>query len=313
MSPTSVIPQYDPLIVDGKPVGKLKASWLLFKETWRFLLADVELLLIPIITTILTIVLFGLLIAVTVLTGMWSGLGESEALSLREIGLLFLGYVVFAFTFALSQAAIIHTVVVRTNGGNASLSDSVSFAFSHWFSLFTWSLITSTVGVILDQISQRSQLLGKVVASLLGAGWAVLTYFVIPAMVVDGHSPFKSVKQSAVLFRQVWGETVVSNISLGLTFFVAHIVAILSAFGLVLVALALDSILLIVIIFTGYIIAFFALAIINSAMNGVLRALLYIYASSATLPSNFNPQLLEKVLLRQNRAPVAPIAQTNTV
>ncbi len=285
----------------GEPVGRIKAGWILFKETWRFLMLDKELLLIPIVTGVLNLLLFGVLITLIVLT---TDILASEN-SLVSIGFLFLCYVIGAFTLALAQAATAHTVYTRAHGGDATLGESLKVAFSHWGSLFLWSLITSTVGIVLRVISERSEILGKIVAMIFGAVWAVLTYFVVPAMVISNHSAFQSIGTSARVFKQTWGEAFVSNISYGLVFLGLHLLAICSLGGLAFFFFA-SGIEILAFVSLGFLLVWFlVMGLIASAMSGILRTLLYIYATEQTVPTNFNPELLEKMLVRKNTQPGA--------
>ena len=195
-----------------------------------------------------------------------------------------------------------HTVYTRIHGGNATLGQSLKTAFSHSATLFVWALITSTVGIILQNISQRSQLLGKIVAGLLGAGWAVVTFFVIPAVVITKKSAFDAIPHSLSTFRRTWGETLVSNIGLGVAFFLMYLVAIAAVVGLIIGGVQLgNSWLIIVAIVLGVAWIIFA-SLAQSALQGILKTLLYVYATEDRVPSNFNSELLEAMLVRQKPA-----------
>lgn len=290
-----------PIIVNGKKIGRWRASILLFRESWRFLSADKELMLIPLITMVLNLALFGLLflLAATVSRSLGVPVFTGDNLSNLDYFFLFCFYVIGAFTLAIAQAATVHTVYTRIHGGNATLGESLKTAFSHSSTLFVWALITSTVGVILQNISQRSQLLGKIVAGLLGAGWAVVTFFVIPSVVITKKSAFDAIPHSLSTFRRTWGETLVSNIGLGIAFFLMYLVAITAVVGLIIGGVQLqNSFLIIVAIILGVAWIIFA-TLAQSALQGILKTLLYVYATEDRIPSNFNSELLEAMLVRQ--------------
>ena len=278
----------------GEPVGRIKAGWILFTETWRFLMMDKELLVIPIVVGVLNIILFGLLVLAVV---MFSGLAESDAASLA---FLFVCYVVGAFTLSLAQAATANTVYVRARGGDATLLQSLSVAWSHAGSLLLWSMITATVGLLLRIISERSELLGKIVAALLGSAWAVLTYFVVPAMVISKHSAFGSIGTSARVFKQTWGESLVSNISYGLVFLGLYLVVLVPVGVLAYLAMSANVPVLLFVSIGLLVVWFVLMSLVASAMSGILRTLLYIYATEQSIPANFNQELLEKMLARKN-------------
>lgn len=289
-----------PIMIGGQKIGRLRASFLLFKEAWRFLRTDKELLFVPILSLIFSLVLFGIWTTIITLAGgsVIDFVSEERAMQMSEYVYMFGVYVIAAFSLALAQAIIVHIVYVRAHGGNASLADGMARAFANIGPLFIWSLITSTVGVILRTISERSALVGKIVTALLGAAWAILTFFVIPIMILDKKSAFSAIPTSAQLFKKTWGETLVANVTLGVVFMVAHLVVLASFIGLLIYAgSTLNSILLIVSI-VGVVMWLVIATIVHSALEGILKTLLYIYAAENVVPSNFNKELLESMLVR---------------
>ncbi|MEY2665482.1 MAG: hypothetical protein RLZZ480_587 [Candidatus Parcubacteria bacterium] len=296
-----------PIIINGQRIGKLRASWLLLKEAWRYLQADKELLAIPLISAILGIILLGAIITGFLLS---SGLEaivpkEGQGLTLLQTGFVFGIYIVCAFSAAIGQAGISNTVFTRAHGGNATLGNSLKVAFAHWPSLFLWSVITSTVGVVLNSIAERSKLLGKIVVALLGSAWSVLTYFVVPAMVIDKKSAFASIGTSTSVFKRTWGETLVSNITLGAAFLIIHVAALCLFIGVVVLSIVLDVPIVTLPAFVLYFIWLFLAVLTSSALDGILRTLLYIYASESTYPPNFNSELLSQMLVRATPVPTA--------
>jgi hypothetical protein len=307
-----------PVIVGGRQVGKFKASWLLFKETWRFLMADKELLLLPVISITLNLLLLSIIVAAFAFS---SGLDsllpvEGEPFSYAQWGFIFCCYVVGAFSLALGQAGISHTVFARAHGGDATLSESLKIALSHAQTLFLWSIITSTVGLVIQFVSERSSFLGKLVTSLLGAAWSVLTYFVVPAMVIDKKDAFASISTSGQVFKKTWGETFISNISLTLVFLGIHIFSFMAFLGFLITSSSFTESAFAIFITVGiYLLWVLALVLISSTMNGILKTLLYIYASEQSRPVNFNRELLGQILVRstvQNGEYAVPLQHSQT-
>lgn len=286
-----------PLTLNGQPVGRFRAGWILLKETWRFMMLDKELLFVPVIASFL----FGI-----VIVGIMSVLRDPTTVP-NEIpttfALLFMAYVSAAFIAALSQAVISHIVYIRAHGGDANLGQGFTRALTHSFSLFVWSMITSTIGLIINIISGRSEILGRIVASILGATWRVLTYFVVPAMVIDNVSAFASIPKSVSVFKQTFGETIVSNISYRLIFFLIFLLQIVLGVGLTITALIAEREVLAVLILLVFMGCIVLTLFILSVFSGILVTLLYIYATEGAAPNNFNPELLEKMLA--HRQPIS--------
>ena len=290
-----------PVSIGGKRIGKLRASYLLFKESWRFLARDKEMLLIPLVATVLNLFLCGIVVTVAAIAARASGtpLFTGDVLTGLDYAFIFCFYVVGAFTLAISQAGIINTVYTRIHGGDATLGQSLKVAFSHSGSLLVWSAITSTVGLILNAIAERSALIGKIITGLIGAGWNVVTFFVIPAMVIDHKSAFASIPHSLAVFKHTWGETLVSNISLGVFFFAAHMLVLLSFVGIIIMGVSTSSLALIILAIIGAVLWLILASLVQAALSGVLKTLLYVYATERIVPQNFNAELLEAMLAKR--------------
>src|SRR5206468_30808 len=67
--------------------------------------------------------------------------------------------------------------------------------------------------------------IGALVAGLLGMAWNVMTFFVLPVLVVEGVGPFAAVKRSCAVLKAAWGEALVANFGTGLLMFLFTLVA----------------------------------------------------------------------------------------
>lgn len=289
-----------PIVVGGKRIGRIRASFLLLTETFRFFWSDKEMLLVPIIATVAQLFLIGLVfVTVIVPAGLFLETTETsaQAISPLEYLYLFIFYVIGAFTVASSQAVITHIVYTRVRGGNASLGDGLAMVPKHFFSLLVWACITSTVGLLLRSIAERSQLLVKVLVALLGAAWSVLTYFVVPAIVIDNKSVLGAISHSGGVFKRTWGETLVSNTSLSLAITLSFIGLIVVLGGVLFVTGG--SVEALIICGVIFIVAILVATIVGSILSSVLRTLLYVYANEQIIPANFNKELLENILVRK--------------
>jgi len=48
--------------------------------------------------------------------------------------------------------------------------------------IFGWAVLAATVGMILNMIEEKSEFIGRLVASILGGLWTVATYLVVPTL-----------------------------------------------------------------------------------------------------------------------------------
>ncbi len=285
-----------PIIIEGKQVGKFRASFLLFKETFRFLLADKEMMWVPIITGIIQMFFIGTFV---VLFDLGTVFSETEVITGAQYGYVLVLYIICAFTIAYAQATIAHIVYTRIHGGDATLGEGIKVAGAHASALFVWACITSTIGLLLRMVAERSQLLARIFIALLGAMWSVLTYFVVPAIIIDKKSPFAAIRHSGSVFKRTWGETLVTNISFGFVFLVAIFALVFVLIGFIF--LAGGSPLSMFIGIGVFLVSIFGLVLLSSVLDSVLRTLLYVYASEQVIPQNFSKELLEGMLVRKNK------------
>lgn len=295
------------IIIDGKRIGRFRASRLLFSEAFRFFRADKEMILLPIVG-FSVLCMFIAIVALTLnyyTPGYFEALPEGDGSS-RPYGyvLVFMIYIAAAFAVSWMQAAIVHIVSVRAHGGDASFSDGVRVACSHWSALLLWSFITSTVGIILRMIAERSQILGRILVGLLGAVWSVVTYFVVPSLVLGKRSAFDALYDSKDVFTRTWGETFVINVSFsivlvfGFLLYVCVLVGLLIAFGGNLAFTVVFPIFLVL--------GIIGFVLMSAVLDGVLRTLLYLYASEGIVPTNFNRELLDQILIRKSTIQTPP-------
>lgn len=139
-------------------------------------------------------------------------------------GLIFLYYLINFFVIVFFNAALIHCAIKVLDGEETSVQDGLSFAFSRIEKIFAWSVLSATVGTLL-QLLQNMGKIGEFVASLLGIAWSVLTFFVVPVLVYEDKGVFESVRQSGRLMKQKWGESLAANVSFGLFHFLGIVAA----------------------------------------------------------------------------------------
>ena len=133
-------------------------------------------------------------------------------------------------------------------------------------------------------------------------------------MILDKKSAFSAIPTSAQLFKKTWGETLVANVTLGVVFMVAHLVVLVSFIGLLIYAGSTPNGVLLIVSIVGVIVWLVIATIVHSALEGILKTLLYIYAAENVVPSNFNKELLESMLVR-NPSSVMPnfVVQNPTI
>lgn len=259
------------------------------------------------------VLLFGILMVTLLVTGMIDALQNDSALAVQGTIFIFGSYLITAFVVALSRAMVVHTVAKRAENRDATIGQSFRVALRHAPALFVWAIISATVGMVLRTITERFDKLGRIITAFLGAAWGVLTYFVVPAIVLDNKSAIKAVSHSGSVFKKTWGESLITNISLGLVFFVIHLVAALVFFGIFVLSAKVGLPVILILSGVAYLIFLFAAIAVQQVLESIIVTLLYVYATTEVAPANFNPELLEAIVARTGAIPSSvalPVAST---
>ena len=264
-------------------MNRIHRTWELAKVSWSVLQADKELLLLPIMSAICSILVSASFFIPLVVLPQF--LADEPSVVLYVF--LFLFYVVNYFVVIFVNPALISAATTRLQGGQPTLRDGLAFAWENVGSIRQWAAVAATVGLILRTIEERVGWLGKVVISILGAAWSIATYFVIPVMVYEKLGPIDAIKSSAAMFKKTWGERAMSSISFGLLYFVLALPAVL----VVIVAASLGTALFVMALVLAAI-YLLTLAVISAALNGIFVAALYQYAHTGQAAGPFTPDVM---------------------
>ena len=141
------------------------------------------------------------------------------------------------------------------------------------------------MGLVLRMIEERSNLVGKIVAGLVGMAWSLTSFLVVPILVIENERPISALKRSSAMLKKTWGEQLIGNFSFGLIFLL------LALPGVLLMALgaAANSISLIVV----SVLYFIVIALAQSALQGIFQAALYLYMRDGEAPDGFEASALQ--------------------
>lgn len=275
-----------------KKIGKFKISKMMVKESWNLFKQDKEMMLFPILSTITSLFIIGIIFLFFFffsLGGSFEALesyGESQ--SSVDYIYLFIIYFLSFFVALFFQAGVLGIAHGRLNNRDLGFKDGMTIAFSKIGKIFVWSVVAASVGVILRFLSERVKLVGKIVIGIMGAAWGILTFFIAPILILDDLSLKDSLKKSAFIIKKTWGETIIINVGMGLYFaflgFLGVIVFILSLFTANPIIIIGMLILLVI-----YLIL---LAVVSSTLSIIFKLVLYEYANTGITPQGFSNQVL---------------------
>ena len=227
--------------------------------------------------------------------------GESAEADLAAAGFFLILYVVVTLTANFCSAAFYSEIFRCLKGErDVSIARGFRFAAGRLGPLILWSLLSSTVGVILRMLSGRN---GRSwIFKPLWFAWSVASCFAIPVLVADTAlvNPFRALKRSGSVINRTWGEALIGFAGLKILLWAAAAAWILLLFGLfagfrtwpaclpVFIAAACAGTIL-----------FGIFAYMIGAADTVYRATLFLYAEEGIFPDGFDSDDLNGAFIRE--------------
>ncbi len=274
-------------------MGRFGHSWSLFKTSFGVIKQDKELLVLPIMSFIASLVAIGGVVGVGFLAGIFPTVTtEDGSIDPVAAALGFSSYILLAFVQVYFHAATVAGANERLGGGDPTLGSALGKANKHIGRLFLWSLVVATVNIILQAVRERSPALMRFVIGLVGTAWNLATYFVVPILLFEDKGIGGGLKGSGSYFKKTWGETIAGEVGIG---FAAGVITILLLIGGALTSFALFTVLGIPGLIAGIgvtVLAIVISSIIFSVASAVYKTALYRFASGAGASGPFDAQML---------------------
>lgn len=277
--------------------GKISNTFGVMCAAWNVLQKNKQLLIFPLLSGICWLLVVGSFVLPVVLTKSWRPptAAATQTQQVLYYGVIFLFYLCNYFVIIFFNAATTACAVRSLQGQAAGLGDGLREAGNCLHLILGWALVSATVGLLLKTIENRSEKIGQIVVSLLGVAWSVVSYLVVPILVIERKSPIAALKDSTRLVQKTWGAQVVGGFSFGLINFLlilpAFLIVLLGIIGAgaghpiglaISIGVAVVWVLLVV--------------LIASALQNIFRTALYLYTRDGQV-AGFSDELLAGALL----------------
>jgi hypothetical protein len=280
---------------------RIKRGWALTKKSWALLNGHRSLIRFPIYgavaTTLLAVVFLG--------PGLYllddGSLGG--AIPLLVIGVYVLSVVGFYFSVGLAACA---DMIFR--GQEATVADGLAVARERFSQICGWAAISTAISVVMGVLENQGGVFGDIAARLVGMAWSLVTFLAVPVIAIEGTGPVETLKRSAAMFRERWGQQITGNVAIGGIIFLAGLLpaAILIGGGIVLWSSA--SFLGALLVVTGALVLAIAM-LVSRALSGIFGVALYRYALEGEAVGGFTQEELESAVKpkkgRRNAPPTA--------
>lgn len=213
-------------------------------------------------------------------------------------GLVILGGYLAALVNTLFQAGLTVSAAAELEGGSSSLGHGLGTAFGRLGRLVRWAFVSAVVGALVGLIRGNGNgglaeiIFRSVLAAAAGVMWQLITYFVMPAMMLDDLGMINAIKKSAVTFKERWGTQLSGGVRIGgLIGLVAILPAMIAIVAGALLTTAGSWALGLPLAIIGVVVLLVA-GLILSAIRGVFSVVLYRYATQGVVEGGFTEQQL---------------------
>ncbi len=207
----------------------------------------------------------------------------SHPLTLSQYLWLAPAYMAITFVIVFFNCGLAACANAHFSGQRPTLGFGLRHAAARVVPILAWSLLTATVGFLLNAIERRASWAGKIAVWLFGFAWGLATYLVIPVLIAEDRGAFGSLRRSSQLVRDTWGDQLVAELRFGWRFIILFIP------GIVLGAIGANGYPIVLPLAAAWFIV--GIAVISAA-KGVFEVALYRYAALNETPADWSPEFL---------------------
>jgi hypothetical protein len=261
------------------------------RSSWNVLRQDKALVVFPIMSALACTVVTALFLLPLARSGYVPVRGHLLDQGHGRLLTLYLAFVANNFVMIFFNAGLTTCAFMQFAGERPTVGQGLSAAWARLPQIAAWALFAGTVGWALRVLEERVHLLGRIVVAIIGVGWNVATFFVVPVLLVEQLGPLDAFRRSAAVMRERWGEVMGGDVGLGAVSLVMQ----LPGIGLVAAAIlgTAHPMTLRVTLGVAGVLAMIVAATVAATLRGIFVAGLYRYAVTGEQTAGF-----EKTMLR---------------
>ncbi len=274
---------------------RISRGWKMTRLGVEVVRADPELMVYTFLSALFSLVAIGAAISgsvgLDVIASDSECVGEEcgSELIFAHMAIWFVFYLLVSVITVFWNAAIIASAHERLSSGtNPRFFYGIGQAMKCLPQILIWGVIAGTVGLFVQALeglahSEDSPVPLRIVAGLasfiIGIAWWIVTFFVIPMIVLERAGVLDGMSRSTELFKRTWGEDVASHIGTGMLMVLSMLLLFCVSVPLMMVG-EVGFILGMVILSVGllFMVLFF------STVEAVNRASLFYYAKTGQAP-----------------------------
>jgi hypothetical protein len=284
-------------------MSRIRRGWALTKKSWGLLKEHPELIRFPIYGAVATV----LLAIVTLGPGLY--LFEQDVLAgaipLVVIGVYVLSVVGFYFSVALAAAAD----MIFRGQADVTVADGLAVARSRFSQICGWAALSTVISLVMGLLENQGGIGGQIAARLVGMAWALVTFLAVPVIAIEGTGAVATLKRSASIFRERWGQQITGNVAIGAAVGLLGILPSALLIGIGIAVWSSASFVGALLVIVGAIGLAISL-LISKALSGIFGVALYRYATEGQAVGGFTAEELESAVKAKKGGRKAPPTAT---
>lgn len=272
-------------------VGRIRRGWELTKTSWGVLRSDRSLAAFPVLggaTALLLAAAFGLPAAL-----LFNDNSNVLAVILAAIGIYLVSYAAVFFNVALAGAA-----AQVLDGKDATVASGVAVARTRLPAIAGWALMIASVNIVIRALQERLGPVGDLILGGIAVAWGLVTFLAVPVIALENTGPIETLRRSAGIFRERWGEQVTGQFSIG---GIVLLFTLLPAIALVGIGYAVGNGVLLGVLIAVAVVLVIAGTIVSTALSQIFAVALYRYAIGQGATGAFTQDVLASAVRPRTR------------
>ena len=274
-------------------MNRIRQGWALTRISWSVLRSDRSLAAFPVLAAVAALLAAAAFGIPSVL--FFDG-------DMGVPGVIFAAIAIYLVTFAavFFNVALAAAAAQVLDGHDAAIASGVGVARTRLPAISGWAAMVASVNVVIRALQERTGPLGDLLLGGIAIAWNLVTFLAIPVIALEGLGPIDTLKRSAGIFRERWGEQVTGQVSIGAVIALASIIpaALLVAIGVLIGGTVAIG------IFVGLAVIIVVIAgILSTALTQIFAVALYRYATGQGATGAFTEATLANSVVPRRAQP----------
>jgi len=272
-------------------VNRIRQGWALTRTSWTVLRSDRSLAAFPVLAAIAALLLAAAF-------GIPSLLLFDDDMTVPGVILAAIAIYLVTFASVFFNVALAAAAAQVLDGQDATVASGVAVARTRLSAISGWAAMVASVNIVIRSLQERTGPVGDLLLGGIAVAWNLVTFLAVPVIALEGLGPVDTLKRSAGIFRERWGEQVTGQVSIGA---VIALLSMIPAALLVAIGVAIGGTAAIGVFVGLAVVIVVVAAIVSTALSQIFAVALYRYATGRGTTGAFSEATLQGAVAPRRR------------